>query len=61
MLSFIKSLNELGYRQLNENFFDTLKIEIPASVSIGKIEELAVQNEINFRYTGQKIYWYQPR
>ena len=49
-----QKLTDFGYAQLNKNFFDTLKIEVPSSVSIEKIKELAGQNEINFRYIDQK-------
>ena len=47
-------LNSLGYRQLNKNFFDTLKVEIPQSINIKTIEELAIQHEINFLFIDQK-------
>lgn len=46
-----KTLNELGYRQTNSNFFDTLRVELPSNVAFKKIEELALQKEINFLYT----------
>jgi glycine dehydrogenase len=49
-----KKLIDLGYSQLNKNFFDTLKIELPSSVSTEIIKELAIQYEINFRYIDQK-------
>ncbi|MDP4208806.1 MAG: aminomethyl-transferring glycine dehydrogenase [Bacteroidota bacterium] len=44
------ALNSLGYIQQNLNFFDTLKIKIPSNISINKIEEIALKNEVNFRY-----------
>ncbi len=39
-----------GYTQENENFFDTLKISLPENVSLKKLKETALENEINFRY-----------
>ena len=44
-----KGLTGLGYKQLNEVFFDTLKIEGDAE-SAEKIRSLAEKNEMNFRY-----------
>ena len=43
-------LTKLGYTQLNENYFDTLKIQIPASVSINHLNDLALECRINLRY-----------
>jgi glycine dehydrogenase len=39
-----------GYKQLNEQYFDTLKIALPEAVSQQTIKELAEMREINFRY-----------
>ncbi len=46
-----KELNTLGYSQLNKEFFDTLLIKINSSAEVSKIRELALAQEINFRYT----------
>ncbi|MDR2969039.1 MAG: aminomethyl-transferring glycine dehydrogenase [Tannerellaceae bacterium] len=43
-------LDKLGYRQLNRNYFDTLKIEIPAGVSIDVLREIALECRVNLRY-----------
>ena len=43
-------LTKLGYTQLNENYFDTLKIQIPESVSINHLNDLALECRINLRY-----------
>jgi glycine dehydrogenase len=43
-------LNGLGYKQLNVNYFDTLRIAIPDEVSIADIERLSLEREMNFRY-----------
>jgi len=39
-----------GYAQENENFFDTLKISLPAEVSAGNIKKISLEHEVNFRY-----------
>ncbi len=44
------ALKNMGYQQLNSDYFDTLKIELPKEVSIKKLRKLALKNEINFRY-----------
>jgi glycine dehydrogenase len=41
-------LAKLGYKQHNRIFFDTLAIECPVNVEV--IREIALKNEINFRY-----------
>jgi glycine dehydrogenase len=43
-------ITELGYRQLNGHFFDTLRIELPRHVKREDIEWLSVDLEMNFRY-----------
>lgn len=42
--------SELGYRQLNQNFFDTLRISLPRHVKREDIEWLSLDLEMNFRY-----------
>ncbi|WP_323757447.1 aminomethyl-transferring glycine dehydrogenase [Roseivirga sp.] len=44
-----KGLNSLDFKQLNEAYFDTLRIEAESSVS-DKIRTISEVNEINFRY-----------
>ncbi|KYG82031.1 glycine dehydrogenase (decarboxylating) alpha subunit /glycine dehydrogenase (decarboxylating) beta subunit [Roseivirga ehrenbergii] len=44
-----KGLTSLEFKQLNEVYFDTLRIEAESSVS-DKIRTIAEVNEINFRY-----------
>ncbi len=43
-------LNELDYQQENTDFFDTLKIILPPSVSRRDIEILSLERQINLRY-----------
>lgn len=45
-----EELQKLGYRQLNKNFFDTLKIELPAQVSVDALREIALECKVNLRY-----------
>ena len=45
-----KELETLGYKQLNKDFFDTLKIELPANVSIDALREIALECKVNLRY-----------
>lgn len=43
-------LQQLGYKQLNENYFDTLKIQLPANVSVNALREIALECKVNLRY-----------
>ncbi len=43
-------LNELGYKQVNKNYFDTVRVETPEKISLSVIRARAEQREINFRY-----------
>lgn len=43
-------LNELGYQQVNKNYFDTLKIKLPDEVTVESLKEIALQKGINLRY-----------
>ncbi|WPU93911.1 aminomethyl-transferring glycine dehydrogenase [Mucilaginibacter sabulilitoris] len=47
------SLNELGYEQLNESFFDTLKFDVGHLA--GPIHSEALNNEMNFNYEGSVV------
>lgn len=48
-------IDKYGYKQHNEYFFDTLLITPPESTDINKIRNLAIKNEINFRYIDEKM------
>lgn len=43
-------LEKLGYKQLNANYFDTLKIELPPQVSVNVLREIALECKVNLRY-----------
>ena len=44
-----KGVEELGLKQLNQNYFDTLTIELNEGVSAGKVINLALEEKMNFR------------
>jgi len=48
-------LKELGYRVVNENFFDTLLVEMPDSLTTETIKDLALEKEINLHYHNEKL------
>ncbi|MDR1744102.1 MAG: aminomethyl-transferring glycine dehydrogenase [Dysgonamonadaceae bacterium] len=43
-------LENMGYKQLNESYFDTLKIKLPENISQNDIRDNAEERMINFRY-----------
>jgi glycine dehydrogenase len=45
-----RELEKLGYRQLNGNYFDTLRIGLPTNVSIDAVREIALECGVNLRY-----------
>lgn len=45
-----EELAKIGYKQVNENFFDTLMVEIPPHVSINALREIALECKVNLRY-----------
>ena len=45
-----KELTKLGYRQLNEHYFDTLRFALPQQVSIEQVQAVALSKEVNLRY-----------
>lgn len=46
-------LKDLGYDLPNTLFFDTLKVNLPAHITSGKIESIALGKEINFFYPNE--------
>ena len=45
-----KELEKLGYTQLNKDYFDTLKIQLPSHVSVNALREIALECKVNLRY-----------
>lgn len=43
-------LKKLGCQLENDAYFDTIKVTLPAGVSEGTLQELAVEEKMNFRY-----------
>lgn len=44
------TLKSIGYKQLNKNYFDSLYIELPKGTDINTIKNIALDQEVNFRY-----------
>ncbi len=45
-----QAVKTLGFKQVNKNYFDTLKIELPADLSQEKIKEIALKHSVNLNY-----------
>lgn len=45
-----KQLKKCGYTQVNAQYFDTLRFELPEHVSAQQIRTIALSKEINLRY-----------
>ena len=45
-----EELKGLGYEQLNTDYFDTLKIQLPEQVSVDALREIALECRVNLRY-----------
>ncbi|MDR1746919.1 MAG: aminomethyl-transferring glycine dehydrogenase [Tannerella sp.] len=43
-------IGDFGYKQLNENYFDTLRIELPSNISTETICQIALSAHVNLRY-----------
>lgn len=48
-------LKKLGYRVVHENFFDTILVEMPGSLTTTVIKDLAIEKEINLYYHDEKL------
>ncbi|PKP17375.1 MAG: glycine dehydrogenase (aminomethyl-transferring), partial [Bacteroidetes bacterium HGW-Bacteroidetes-21] len=49
-----RKIQEFGYTQENKDFFDTLLVTIPDSVSMDKIRKIALDSQINLHYIDNK-------
>jgi glycine dehydrogenase len=45
-----EKLSELGFNQIYKNYFDTLKIKLPVTVSQHDIQNLALNKKVNLKY-----------
>lgn len=50
LLSFEKNIGKLGYKQVNKQYFDTLRFILPDSISAQQIRTIALSKEVNLRY-----------
>ena len=48
--SWKKSINRLGYKQVNAQYFDTLRFALPDTISAQQIRTIALSKEVNLRY-----------
>jgi glycine dehydrogenase len=49
------ALKDLGYKQINNQFFDTITVELPTGTSSKEIEKLALAAEMNFWYPDENL------
>jgi len=49
------ALKDLGYKQINNQFFDTITVELPNGISSKDIEKLALAAEMNFWYPDENL------
>ena len=47
-----RGLEKMGLQLVNENFFDTLTIQLDSKEQVSKLREAALEDEINLRYFG---------
>ena len=45
-----QEVEKLGYKQVNEEFFDTIRIQLPEGVKVEYVERYSLKLEMNFRY-----------
>lgn len=45
-----KQIEKWGYKQINKQYFDTLRFELPDSISAQQIRTIALSKEVNLRY-----------
>lgn len=45
-----KEITRLGYRQMNAQYFDTLRFALPDNVSAQQVRTIALSKEVNLRY-----------
>ncbi len=43
------ALKQLGFSQINDNYFDTLKIRLPEGIAVEMVRDIALKNEVNLR------------
>lgn len=48
--ALVKEVEKLGFKQLNSSYFDTIRFSMPEHGSIEKMQKLAIDAKMNFRY-----------
>ena len=43
------ALKQLGFSQINDNYFDTLRIRLPEGLAVEMVRDIALKNEVNLR------------
>ncbi|MFZ4521017.1 MAG: aminomethyl-transferring glycine dehydrogenase, partial [Bacteroidales bacterium] len=51
---FAQEVVKYGYRQVNDYFFDTVVVELPAGVSAESIRKAALEHSMNLRYISEQ-------
>ncbi len=51
-----REIRKLGYEQTNKNYFDTLKVKLPAGISQDKVKAIALEHKVNLRYFDDNRY-----
>jgi glycine dehydrogenase len=49
-----QELVKYGYKQLNQNYFDTILVELPDTTNTESINKLALESQVNFRFIDGK-------
>lgn len=50
-----EELQKLGFKQMNSEFFDTLKIELPSNINADAVKKIALENNVNFNYISSSL------
>jgi len=45
-----EGLKKLGYKQINKNFFDTIKLQVQDIVDMKELKKIALKKKVNFAY-----------
>ncbi|GAB4314144.1 MAG: aminomethyl-transferring glycine dehydrogenase [Bacteroidales bacterium] len=52
---FAGEVTKYGYKVINNNYFDTVTVDVPEEIDIQKIRTFARNNQVNLRYFGQRF------
>ncbi len=51
-----REAEKLGYKQLNQNYFDTVRFKIPQGVHMNKLRDFAIEAKMNFHYIDNETF-----